>query len=31
MAAHHHHEMEANWQRQPRMGAEADSRELRDG
>ena len=30
-AAQHHHETEAKWQRRPRTGAEADSRELRDG
>jgi hypothetical protein len=31
MAAQHHHETEANWQRWPRTGVEVDSRELRDG
>jgi hypothetical protein len=30
-AAQHHHETEANWQRRPRTGVEADSRGLRDG
>jgi hypothetical protein len=30
-AAQHHHGTEANWLRRPRTGAEADSRELRDG
>jgi hypothetical protein len=30
-AAQHHHGTETNWLRRPRTGAEADSRELRDG
>jgi hypothetical protein len=30
-AAQHHHRAEANWLRRPRTGAEANSRELRDG